>query len=169
LERKGQLDLVKAMPAVLNKFPEAVLLIAGEGPFRARLEEEVQHLQLQDHVRLLGTRKDIPQWLSIADCFAFPSYYEGLPGALIEAMMTGLPIVASSIPENQECVTQESAMLFSPGDVAQMAKAINHIMEDADHAQRLAKEARAVAQTKFELDAVVQQYEDTYDAFMQRK
>ena len=87
IERKAQLDIINALPKVLEEFPDTVLLIAGHGEYHNILEDRAKALNIEDHLKLLGRRQDIPELLELSKVFVYPSYAEGLPGALIEAMM----------------------------------------------------------------------------------
>lgn len=165
LERKGQLDLIRAFQTVLASTPDVVLLIAGEGAFRARLEEEIVRLNLQDKVKMPGTRSDVPVLLNAANIFVFPSHYEGLPGALIEAMMARTPIVASDIPENLECV-QDHAFIYPSGNIAALADAILEALRKPGHAEMLAAKAYERAKTEFDIDAISTHYETLYDSML---
>lgn len=101
--------------------PQAVLLIAGDGEKKEELEKDIHDLQLEKNVKLLGYRTDVKELLKAADCLVFPSYQEGLPGALMEAMASGLPCIASNIRGNTDAL-QDSGFLFSPDDVDGLAE-----------------------------------------------
>lgn len=161
LQRKGQLDLVRAFKNVVEKHSDVLLLLAGEGSYRHTVEQEISRLELQNHVTLLGNRGDIPDLLHFADYFVFPSHYEGLPGALIEAMFAGIPIIASSIPENMECVNEKMASLFDPGDTAELANKLCEALQDNDWKDRISL-ARRFAMENFEINSIANQYEETY-------
>ena len=103
--QKGQLYLVDALPAILDVAPDTLVLVAGrEGTSTAALTERIHQLGVADHVRLLGQRSDIAALMCAADVFVFPSLYEGLGGALIEAMALEAPIVAFDVPAVRETV-----------------------------------------------------------------
>lgn len=114
IDRKNQKALLQAMKKLNN--PKAMLFIAGDGEKKEKLENEIQALQLEEQVKLLGYRTDVKELLKAADCFVFPSYQEGLPGALMEAMASGLPCIASNIRGNTDAL-QDSGFMFSPDDV----------------------------------------------------
>jgi glycosyltransferase involved in cell wall biosynthesis len=165
LPRKAQLDLISAFHKVYQKHSKVMLLIAGEGDYRATLQKEIQALGLSQQVLFLGNRRDIPVLLKLANYFVFPSRYEGLPGALIEAMLARTPIIASAIPENLECVSSESALLFPAGDVQALAAQMFQAMQDTDWQTRTEK-AYAYALQHFEINNIAAQYEDYYDALL---
>lgn len=114
IERKNHKVLLQAMKKLNNS--NAVLLIAGDGEKKLSLEKEIHELGLRESVRMLGFRSDVKELLKVADCFVFPSYQEGLPGALMEAMASGLPCIASKIRGNIDAL-QDSGFMFDPDDV----------------------------------------------------
>lgn len=163
LDRKGQLDLIRAF-AILKKQDalDFVLLIAGEGPFRSTLEKEIAGAGLEGSVKLLGNRADVFTLLQTADYFIFPSHYEGLPGALIEAMIARIPIVASAIPENLECVNAASAHLFEAGSSTDLMRAITAVIRNTAGNAEKTENAYRDAREKFDLDKIAEHYEMIY-------
>lgn len=154
---KGQRYLIEAAGRLLPGHPGLVVLIAGRrGEVSDELDGLVEKLGLGEHVRFLGHRDDIADVLAAADVFAFPSLYEGLPGALIEAMALAVPIVASRIPAVQEIVEHESsALLAQPGSAADLADAIHRMLADPRLARSLARQARNICEQRFALDRCV--------------
>ena len=169
LERKGQLDLIRAFANARFVDPQTILLIAGEGPHRSVLEHEIQLLNIGDRVRLLGNRNDVPELLSIADCFAFPSHYEGLPGALIEAMMAGVPIIASDIPENLECVDRDAATIYASGDLQGLTASLESVINSSRDLREQTARARLLALEKFDIGAIAMKYENLYSQLLNLK
>ena len=118
--------------------PETVLLLAGEGPERDNIDQQIHRMGLEGQVRLLGRRDDIPQLLALADVFVFPSHYEGHPGAVIEAMFAGKPIVASDTPVHRETISDgESGLLVPLRSPAPLAEAMLILLRDRELAGRL--------------------------------
>lgn len=93
--QKNQIFMVNLMPSILKYHPDTQLLIIGEGNLRSLLEERISELRITQNVKLLGIRTDISGLLNALDCFVFPSIYEGLGEALIEAEVNGIPSIAS--------------------------------------------------------------------------
>ena len=166
IERKGQLDLVNAMPAILKKFPDTVLLIAGHGVFEEKLKSRAKELGLENNIKVLGRRPDVPQLLAIADLFVYPSYFEGLPGALIEAMLSEKIIICSDIPENMECVNDKSAITFRRGNVEDLTQNVLETLGNRQQFEPLGKEARKIAVKKFDINKVAMEYEKTYNQLL---
>lgn len=163
LERKGQLDLLYAF-FTISKINESVrLLIAGEGDYRDELENTISSLNLEDKVQLLGNRNDISQLLHLADIFVFPSHYEGLPGALIEAMMAEKIIICSDIPENKECVSNQEAVFFRKNDIKDLESKILSVLNSPNDFKIKGKAAKNIALEKFSIERIVDQYNMIYN------
>jgi glycosyltransferase involved in cell wall biosynthesis len=162
---KGQLDIIRAFGLVIKHVPEVKLLFAGHGPSRNELEKEVSKLKLEDNVEFLGRVDHINKLLMSADVFVYPSYSEGLPGALIEAMMAGNIIIASNIPENLECVNRDCALIFEKGNIKELADMITTVLRDPSKFKVKAARAREIAIEKFETKKIVREYEEAYVNF----
>lgn len=98
---KNQVFLLERMPEILKRKPEAVLLLLGDGKDRTFLEEKARVLGIEQQVIMTGNVSNVAEYLNVMDVFAFPSLYEGMPLAMIEAQTNGLPCVISDrIPED---------------------------------------------------------------------
>lgn len=152
--QKGHQYLLDALAYMRTSHAQITLMVAGrDGDQTARLRAQADRLGVGSHIMWLGHREDVPQLLAAADVFAFPSLYEGLPGAVIEAMATGVPIVATDIPSTRELVAHgESALLIPPRDGHAMATALQCVLNDADLSVRLTHAARARFDAAFTLD-----------------
>lgn len=162
LDRKGQMDLLNSFAEVVKEYPKTILLFAGEGAYRTTLETEIKKLGLKEKVLLLGNVDYIPVLLNMADVFVFPSHYEGLPGALLEAMFAEKIIICSDIGENKECVSENEALFFKTHDIEELTSKINLVLNNLKEYEPMAIEAKKAAMTKFELATVVAQYNETY-------
>lgn len=103
-KRKNHQVIIKAMKEVIKERPDIVYVICGSGELRGSLERLVSKLELESNVKFLGYRTNIKEILSISDCFIFPSLQEGLPVALLEAMVVGLPVICSDIRGNRDLI-----------------------------------------------------------------
>ncbi|MGI0107066.1 glycosyltransferase [Salinimicrobium sp. WS361] len=159
---KGQMDLLKAMPQIISNYPQIQLVFAGHGSFREELERYARKVGITKNVQFLGRIDNIQKLLVTADIFLYPSYSEGLPGALIEAMMAERIIIASNIAENLECVDENCALIYEKGNVSELASNIIKVLKNPKTYNFLAKNARRKAIEKFELDKVVTEYENFY-------
>lgn len=166
-QAKGQADLIHAFSKIHHLFPDTVLWIAGEGAYRPTLEQLITSLQLNHSVQLLGNRNDVEVLIAAAEVFVFPSYYEGLPGVILEAMMSGKIIVASDIPENRECIDEYSALFFPAGDSERIALQVSQVLQDKNSFLGLGEHAARIAREKFDIHQIARQYEEVYQQLIQ--
>ena len=152
---KAHDDLLEAFKLLRETKPDISLklIIVGDGPERARLEATAESLGCKDRVAFAGQVSDVQSFYAMADVFALPSLSEGSPNVLLEAMAANLPIVATAVGGVPEIVANnESALLVSPNDPPALAAALATLLTDEDLAQRLAKEAATMVDTRFAPD-----------------
>jgi glycosyltransferase involved in cell wall biosynthesis len=162
--QKGQRYLLEAFRLLVGPRPQLRLLIAGRSGQQAeRLSGMTGQLGLGERVEFLGHRADVPDLLAAADVFVFPSLYEGLGGALIEAMALGLPIVASDLEAVREVVEAgRSGLLVPPGDPEALALAIARLLDDRTLARSLGACGRRVFEQRFTLERSTTRMVDLY-------
>ena len=168
---KNHLELLRAFREVAAGHPHARLLIAGQGSLQAATEQRIAELGLADRVRLLGTRRDIPELLNAADAFVLPSLWEGMPLTLLEAGAVGLPIVATDVGGNSEIVLESKTGYLVPvRDTAALAEAMLRVMRlsDADRFT-MGQAGRAHVVQNFDLERVVDRWEALYRELLQQK
>ena len=166
---KGQEDLLKAMPRVLERFPRARLLIAGDGHTLSQLAELRDRLGLRGQVLLLGRRHDIAALLHASDVFVFSSYYEGLPRAVIEAMASGKCTVAFDIPALREVIRDGySGVLVEGRNVGRFAESIIELAENYDAARNMGERARQTVQREFDIRQNVKGLEALFERMLMR-
>jgi glycosyltransferase involved in cell wall biosynthesis len=147
---KGHRYLIQAMSTLVSRYPDLHVLLIGDGELKAELQLLVSELGLEEHIHFLGSRHDIPRLLAASDLFVLSSLWEGLSMALLEAMATGLPIVASAVSGTIEAIRpNEGGFLVPPGDVAAMASAIGQLLSDPERAQVMGAAARQRVQAEF--------------------
>ena len=140
-EQKGHRTLLDAAALVRARRPDVRFAIAGDGELRDELEQQAK--DLGDHVVMLGNRSDVPDLLASFAVFAFPSRFEGLCLAVIEAQAAGVPVVATAVGGIRETVVDgETGFLVPVGDAEALADRILHVLEHPDEARRVADEAR---------------------------
>ena len=167
VERKGHHDLIDAWPAVRERHPDAHLVIVGDGPEREALARRAEANGCAGSVHLLGTRTDVPSLLGDFDAFVFPSYGEGLPGALVEAMAAGLPIAATPVDGNAELIEDGvTGLHLSVRDPDSIAAAVCRLLADHDGAGALGDRARERALAEFSIDRMVDDFEALYDRLL---
>lgn len=126
IDRKNHDILIDAMKKMIPD--NMVLLIAGAGENAERLRARIDGEGLQNFVKLLGYRSDVKELLKASDCFVFPSFQEGLPGALMEAMAAGLPCIASEIRGNTD-VLDDSGFMFAPDDCDRLVSLMKKMLD----------------------------------------
>jgi glycosyltransferase involved in cell wall biosynthesis len=132
--------------------PEAEFVVAGDGELRAELER----LAAGSRVRFLGPRDDVPELLASLDVFAFPSLFEGLCLAVIEAQAAGVPVVATPVGGIRETVVDgETGLLVPTRDPAALASAIQRLLEDRPEAEAMAAEAKRRVRARFSIERMV--------------
>ena len=149
--QKGQKYLLQTIPGLAQKYPEIVLLIAGrKGTSSAELERIRENLGLEEKVRFLGHCQNIPDILAATDLFVFPSLFEGLPGAILEAMALGLPLVASDIPSNREVLEEgKNALLVAPKSTAALSAAMDTLLADESLCRKFGQRSREIFEERF--------------------
>jgi len=125
-QRKGVEHLIAAMPRVLAAVPDAKLVLAGDGQLEGKIRQLVKNLKLTRAVKFLGPveHKNLPSLYRRAKVFVLPSLAESQSNSLLEAMASGLPVVATNVGGNPELVNQENGILAPPGDSKALAEAI---------------------------------------------
>ncbi len=109
--QKNHSFLLRIFKEIVEDTKNAVLILAGDGPLRPKIEAEARKLGIFDAVRFLGVRSDIPQLLNVFDLFVFPSFYEGLPVTLIEAQAAGVKVFASDTITKEVSLTSDIVFL----------------------------------------------------------
>jgi glycosyltransferase involved in cell wall biosynthesis len=154
LERqKGYPDLLSAMDILRRSHPGALLVVAGTGRIRDELIKRIRECDLQEQVRLLGLREDVPQLLAAADLYISASRWEGLPIAILEAMASGLPIGATAVGDVPEILSDGRGMLVPAAQPEQLARAAAIVLENRKLAQRLGAAARDYVSAHHRADA----------------
>lgn len=126
-KRKNHEVVIKALTKIENI--NVKLLICGLGELENYLKELIHDLGLENRVILAGYRNDVVEQLHAADCFVFPSFQEGLPVALMEAMACGLPIICSRIRGNVDLVDESGGVFFDPNSEEDCEKAIKKMLQ----------------------------------------
>ncbi len=161
--RKGVDVLIRGLAALRGSTPRTVLLVAGDGPERARLEELARELGVGASVRFLGQREDKAELLAACDVFALASRAEGLGVAALEAMALARPVVVSRVGGLGEAVVDgRTGLLVEPGDVAGLAAALARLRDDPALRARLGAQGPVRVHEGFEVEQMVASYERLY-------
>jgi glycosyltransferase involved in cell wall biosynthesis len=156
-------DLIWATDLLKTIRRDLRLLIIGDGPQRRALERYRHLCNLDEMVQFLGARNDVPSLMPHFDLLWQASAYEGLSNAIMEAMVCGVPVVASDIPGNRELVTHgQSGFLVPLGDRAGFSKYAHRILEDPALGTRLGQAGRQRIVSDFTIQAMVQKHVALY-------
>jgi len=169
---KGHHYLIQAAAQVLTAHPDCHFVLVGEHSAEAQGEMQAQaaRLGLLSHLHLLGPRDDISDILREFDIFVLPSLSEGMSNALLEAMSTGLAVVATAVGGNLTAVDHgRSGLLVSPGDPWALADAILRLIEDPALRLRLGNAARTLLCEHFSLPSMIERYQALYQAILQTR
>ncbi|MEX0775622.1 MAG: glycosyltransferase family 4 protein [Phycisphaeraceae bacterium] len=166
---KGQDDLLDVMPALAARHPAIRLLIVGGGWHRQALDRRVAEMKLGDRIIFTGLVPParIPELLAAMDVHALPSYQEGQPRTMVQALLAGCAIVgydAGGIGE--VCINEQTGLLVPVGDRAALTVAIDRLLADARLRRQLAEQGRTYARQRFDHREMVRRIEDVYRSTM---
>jgi sugar transferase (PEP-CTERM/EpsH1 system associated) len=170
-EVKDPLNLVRAFLRLLDTVPDARarlrLVMVGDGPLRAEAGRLLAERDAASLAWLPGSREDVAPILRGLDVFVLPSKAEGISNTILEAMASGLPVVATRVGGNPELVTEgESGLLVPAGSPEALAQAVRRYLDEPGLAQRQGQAARRRIEREFSLDAMVSRYLAVYDAVL---
>lgn len=142
-EQKRHVTLLDALPRLLRTHPRAHLLWVGSGPLEAMLRERAAALGMAGQVLFMGERPDVPDLMAASDAFCLPSYFEGHPLVVLEAMAAGLPVVAArSLGITEAVRDDETGLLFRFANAPLLAATLARLLDNPSLAAHLARAAR---------------------------
>lgn len=150
-EQKGHDILLAAVPAVLAEHPRACFAWVGQGPEREKLAAQAHALGVEDAVRFLGHRDDVPALIGSADLFVLPSRFEGHPLVALEALALGLPVVGTRVCGLDEAVIHgETGLLVEPEHPTELAQAILALLDDSKRRRQMGEAGRRLVRMRFD-------------------
>lgn len=168
-EGKGPSVLVKAIERLNRNRQLGIVRIAGVGPLLAKIKREAQALRLEEVCEFVGHYSEPlgrTAFMNSLDVFVLPSFAEGTPNSIIEAMAHGLPVIASEIGGIPDMIGHDSGILVSPGDIEVLAHAMLRLTEDPELRKRMGEAANDRYQRLFSPKAVVPMMIETYRRIM---
>jgi glycosyltransferase involved in cell wall biosynthesis len=163
--QKGHAYLLTAWPAVTREFPDACLLVLGDGTLRERLERQARDLGVAGSVIFTGFRADVPRMLDTVDILALPSLYEGMPLTAIEGSAMARPIVATAVDGTPEVIRDGvTGVLVPPADPAALAMALVRLLRDRSASERMGFAGRDHVLSRFSLTRQVEATARVYRA-----
>ena len=161
---KGHSELLHAAKEVVERFPDAVFLLVGEDRgIQRELEQDAANLGVEQSVRFLGRRDDVPRLLTASDISILPSHEEGFSNVILESMAAGLPMVATDVGGNREAVLDGiTGWLIPPEDPKALAAKVIDLLKDPIRAEEWGKRGRERVNQMFTVKKMVAAHMDLY-------
>lgn len=168
--QKGIQYLIEAMPRIMREFPQAKLMIVGEGVYKDHLKKLVKKMKLNQVISFTGFINDIEDEMVKFDIYVQPSLSESFGLAIVQAMSLGIPIVATNTGGIPEVVTTgKSGILVEVGKSQALAEAILELLRDKSKAKEMGKLAAEEAKIKFNMKEMVKETEGIYDEIVENR
>ena len=168
-EQKDHMTLIQSMEYVIKCVSDTVLVIAGEGECEDQLRRYVKEMKLEKNIIFLGYRSDVRSLLQDFDLFILPSLYEGLPVCVLEAMASGIPVVATNVDGTNELVRNgHTGLLVPTKSPRKMADAIVELISNPDKIRKMGESARDVIKNEYNNIDMIRKYEEFYESIWQK-
>lgn len=166
---KGHREALQSIPELKKIFPDIVFLFAGRDDSRSEIPNLAKTLGVDKNVRFLGYCPEPAEVLAISNAFILPSYWEGCPASLLEAMACGLPCVATGVGGIPEIIRDgENGLLVPPEDHSALAGAVISLFKNQEHCKKIAESAFQTFQNRFHIDRMVREYESLYEELIDK-
>jgi sugar transferase (PEP-CTERM/EpsH1 system associated) len=170
---KNPVTLLEAFIYLVKTYPDAGgkarLIMVGNGILQQKLQEMAQDAGVDNQVWLAGDRSDVAQLMQTFDIFVLPSLNEGISNTILEAMASGLPVIATQVGGNPELVVdRQSGLLVESKNPQAMAEAIKYYLEQPELAKQHGEFGRNLCQQKFSLQRMLQDYMTVYDQLIEK-
>lgn len=160
---KAHSVLFDAMPAVMDRWPDVVLALVGDGDCRPVLMQQARRLGVERRVIFAGSRSDPVNWHAAFDISVLPSLSEGFPNTVVEAMAAGRPVVATDVGGTPDAIRHgANGVLVPAGDAESMSRALAGLLADPQRAEAMGRNAREEALVRFRASAVIPKLERLY-------
>ena len=150
IPEKGYADLIEAFALAYPRLPHpARLLIVGKGPLRTELQAQIDAKGLADAILLTGERNDVPALLAAGDIYVSSSHYEGQSLAVLEAMLSALPVIATDVGDNRQIIMERCGLVLPPQQPEQLAQAVLRLAGDPQMRNSLGQNASRCVQKNY--------------------
>jgi glycosyltransferase involved in cell wall biosynthesis len=167
--QKGHSFLLDAFSEVVQQVPNTALLLVGDGPLRSELEHQAVELGITTNTKFLGDRTDLRDLLECMDLYVQASLWEGMSIALMQAMLNGLPVVATEVDGTLEIIESgKTGFLVRPGDSHALAEGIVRGLSDKSGASRVAEAGASLIQSDFSVDKMVNLFDALYRTLIEK-
>jgi len=169
---KDQATLLRGFAALLTKYPDlrarARLIVVGDGPLLVDLHQLASNLLIADLILFAGAQENIADWLRLMDIFVLPSLNEGISNTLLEAMATGIPVIATHVGGNPELVEAgRNGEFFACGDQLTLLTLLNRYVQDRELRLAHGAASREITLHRFGMSAMLKGYQQVYDQLRQ--
>lgn len=165
---KNHTCIIEAMKLLSDSGVNASLKLIGEGPLKCEMQQKVSEYGLETCIEFMGSQSNVYPFLSDADIFILPSIYEGIPLSLVEAIGTGLPIVASDVGGIPDMIENEVNGLIITPNAESLANAIKRLAENEELREQLGKNALSQSE-RFSAKNMAKKYLEIYDTLSLHK
>lgn len=169
-QRKGTYDLLQAFGKAIKIIPDLQLILGGDGDVD-QVREMVSKMGLRDHVTVPGwiSGEEKARIFKSCDIYVLPSYNEGLPGSILEAMAVGVPIISTPVGGIPETVIENrNGFLINPGDVDSLYEKIVKLGQNRKLREKMGSESQKIIKEKFEIECIVDRLGEIYDEVAER-
>ncbi|MFH1864618.1 MAG: glycosyltransferase [Candidatus Eisenbacteria bacterium] len=168
--QKNPMDFVKLAATLLDGHENLTFLYVGDGPMRASVEEAAEAACVGDRLRLLGVRDDVPDLLRASDVFVLTSLWEGLPRVVLQALASGVPVLAYDTAGIAEVVVEgKNGHLVPRGSVEEMASRLTDLVEDAGRRAAMSRSAAEEFDRAFSESQMILDLENLYDEMVRSR
>ena len=164
---KGHLIMLESLRCLLRRISTVELLLVGEGPMRAAIEDRIKELGLSDHVRLAGMIRNVPSVLKNVDIVASSSISEAFPNAILEAMAAALPVVATDVGGNRELIVDgRTGYLVPPNKPFEFAQQLEKLCSSSKERYRLGNAGRQIIAELYTVNRMAKRFETLFDTLL---
>jgi glycosyltransferase involved in cell wall biosynthesis len=161
--QKDPITLIKSFKIINDQYPNTKLIIVGDGPLEQECIKLINKLQLQDKINLVGSQKNSKAFLKMFDIFILSSHYEGLPYALLEAMMMGIPSVGTDVVGIKDLIiNDETGYLVEEENYHMLAQAVIKLLENPELLTTFSLNSKSRAELSFNFAQGIKEYEEFY-------
>ncbi len=168
--QKGLVYLLNALPELLQNYEDIHQLFVGDGPQREALRSLATELGIADRVHFAGWRADVPALLKACDCLALPSLWEGMPNVVLEAMASGIPVVATRVEGVEEQITSgENGFIVAPKSRNALVEGIDQVFRDQTRISNIIKSAQQTTMNDFTWNSIASKYEELFQHILRNE
>ena len=161
---KGHKYLLEAFEIAFKNKKNIHLLLVGEGKEKDNLVEQIKDYESKKHIHFLSRRNDVPELLKISNLFILATLFEGMSNAIMEAMASGIAVIATDIPENRQLIKdRETGILVPQKNGEKISEAIKILIENIDLKKKIEEKAREKILLDYDIQAIAEKFSQFLD------